>query len=46
MRKAKKWAAKLDLEKKGIGKKRKHKGRIEFEIDLRKEKNKQASLAS
>ena len=45
MRKAKKWAAKLDLEKKGIGKKRKHKGR-EFEIDLRKEKNKQASLAS
>ena len=44
MRKAKKWAAKLDLEKKGKEKKRKHEGRIE--IDLRKEKTKQASLAS
>lgn len=44
MQKTKKWAAKLDLEKKGKEKKRKHEGRIE--IDLRKEKTKQASLAS
>ena len=44
MQKNKKWAAKLDLEKKGKGKKKKHEGRIE--IDLWKEKTKQVSLAS
>ena len=47
MQKTKKWAAELDLEKKGKEKKRKERKHEErIEIDLRKEKTKQASLAS